>query len=256
MAVFTFERYEKKFLVSDVQSERLIELMIREHGMVFDKYCEGGKVYSIHNIYFDDEENSIINRSLMRPAFKEKLRLRSYSYPKTGDETVFLELKRKINGVVTKRRAILPYDAAMEFVTKGVMPKTNSYSQERMLKEIGFFIERKKVVPKVVISYDRIAMYHSVDSSLRITFDQNITTRRYDVDLKYGDGGEQLLAPDERLMEVKFLHAPPKWLCDILTDEKVFMTSFTKYGYEYSRLKGREFTHLSDRQRIERKINT
>lgn len=248
MAVFTFKRYEKKFLVSDVQAARLTELFTREHGMVFDEYCEGGKVYPIHNIYFDDEENSIINRSLQRPAFKEKLRLRSYCFPQNGDETVFLELKRKINGVVTKRRAILPYDAAMAFVTKGIKPETDSYSQERMLREIGAFLERKKVVPKVVISYDRVAMFHSLDSTLRITFDRNITTRRYDVDLKFGDGGEQLLAPDERLMEVKFRSAPPKWLCDVLTDEKIFMTRFSKYGYEYSRLKGREFTHLADRK--------
>ena len=253
MAVFTFERYEKKYLVSDVQAARLIELMTAEHGMVFDKYCEGGKVYSIHNIYFDDDENSVITNSLMRPKFKEKLRLRSYVFPKSGDETVFLELKRKINGVVTKRRAILPYDAAMEFVTKGIMPAADSYPQERMLREIGFFLERKKVAPKVVLSYDRIAMFSSTDPSLRITFDQNITSRRYDVDLKCGDGGEQLLAPDERVMEVKFRGVPPKWLCDLLTEEKVFMTRFSKYGNEYSRLRGREFTHLSDRRRIESK---
>lgn len=256
MAVFTFERYEKKFLVSDVQAARLIERFTHEHGMVFDKYCENGKMYPIHNIYFDDEENSVINCSLMRPAFKEKLRLRSYSFPKNGDETVFLELKRKINGIVTKRRAILPYDAAMEFVTRGVMPETDSYSQQRMLREIGYFLERKKIVPKVVLSYDRIAMFSESDPSLRITFDNNITTRRYDVDLKCGDGGEQLLAPDERLMEVKFLHALPKWICDVLTEEKVFMTRFSKYGYEYSRLKGREFTHLSDRRQVERKLHT
>lgn len=256
MAVFTFKRYEKKFLVTDVQAARLIERFTSEHDMLFDKYCEGGRFYSIHNIYFDDDENSVINRSLMRPDFKEKLRLRSYDYPTNGDETVFLELKRKINGIVTKRRAILPYDAAMAFVTKGIKPETDSYPQERMLREIEFFLEQKKVSPKVVISYDRIAMYNRFDTSLRITFDQNITTRRYDVDLKCGEGGEQLLAPNERLMEVKFLNAAPKWLCDILTEEKIFMTRFSKYGNEYSRLRGREFTHLSDRELIERKFKT
>ena len=256
MAVFTFERYEKKFLVTDVQAKRLIDVLTGELNMRFDEYCEGGKLYSIHNIYFDDEENSVITRSLMRPKFKEKLRLRSYEYPTSGDEPVFLELKRKINGVVTKRRAILPYNAAMDFVTKGKRPLAESYQQERMLSEIGFFLSRKKVSPKVMISYDRLALFDASDPTLRVTFDKNIETRRYDVDLMLGPGGEQLLEPNERLMEIKFHKALPKRLCDLLTAEKIFMTRFSKYGSEYSRLREHEISHLSDRKRIERKLNT
>lgn len=254
MAIFTFERYEKKFLVAAEQAERLLDRLTNEHGMEYDKYCTGGKVYGIYNIYFDDDNNSIINASLNRPKFKEKLRIRGYSFPETGDETVFLELKRKIGGIVTKRRAILPYNAAMAFVCDGVRPKSDNYQMNRMLTEIEYFLSRKKVKPKVFISYERIALTDKLDPSLRITFDQNILTRRYDVDLAKGGDGEPLLNPNERLMEVKFLHAPPKWLCDMLTDEKIFMTRFSKYGNEYSRLRGREFIHLDERQRIERKL--
>lgn len=256
MAVFTFERYEKKFLVSEAQADRLIKRFTEEQEMQFDEYCQGGKVYGIYNIYFDDDENSVINTSLGRPKFKEKLRLRSYEFPKDGDETVFLELKRKINGIVTKRRAILPYREAMQFVTEGVRPETDDYSKSRMFSEIEYFLSRKKLTPKVMITYDRVALRGKADPSLRITFDRNILTRRYDVDLKLGEGGETLLEQGERLMEIKFRQAPPKWLCDILTEEKIFMTRFSKYGNEYSRLRGREFTHLSDRGRIERKLRT
>lgn len=254
MAIFTFKRYEKKFLVSDVQAKRLIDRLLTERGMVLDKYCRDGNVYGIYNLYFDDEENSVINTSLMRPKFKEKLRLRGYSIPETGEETVFLELKRKIRGIVTKRRAILPYSAAMAFVCDGVRPKTDDYSVNRMLNEIEYFLKHKKVSPKVFISYERLAMTDRLAPTLRITFDSNILTRRYDVDLAKGAGGEPLLAPNEQVMEIKFTNAPPKWLCDILTEEKVFMTHFSKYGNEYSRLRGREFLHLDERSRIERKL--
>lgn len=256
MPVYTFERYEKKFLLSADQAERLLLRFTNERGMEFDKYCKDGKKYGIYNIYFDDESNSVINASLKRPKFKEKLRLRSYYFPETGDETVFLELKRKIGGIVTKRRARLPYKAAMEFVCDGVVPETKDYSAKRMIDEIAYFLKRKKVGPKVMISYDRIALTDKLDPTLRITVDSNILSRRYDVDLSKGAGGEPLLEPDERLMEVKFIHAPPKWLCDMLTEEKVFMTRFSKYGNEYTRLRGRDFTHISDRSRIERKLTT
>lgn len=256
MAIFTFQRYEKKFLISDVQAQRLIDRLLTERDMELDTYCLGGKVYGIYNIYFDDEQNSIINTSLQRPKFKEKLRLRGYSFPETGEETVFLEIKRKIRGIVTKRRAILPYNAAMAFVCDGVRPTTDDYSTNRMLDEIEYFLGRKKLSPKVFISYERFAMTDKLDPTLRITFDTNILTRRYDVDLAKGGGGEPLLAPDERVMEIKFPHAAPKWLCDMLTEEKIFMTHFSKYGNEYSRLRGRELLHLDDRSRIERKLHT
>ena len=254
MAIFTFERYEKKFLVSDVEAERLLNRFINERGMELDEYCKEGKFYGIYNIYFDDEESSVINTSLARPKFKEKLRLRGYSFPQTGEETVFLELKRKINGIVTKRRAILPYNAAMSFVCDGIRPDTDDRRMNQILREIEYFLMRKKVSPKVFIGYERIALTDKLDPTLRITFDRNILSRRYDVDLSKGGGGEHILHPNERVMEIKFSHAPPKWLCDMLTEEKVFMTRFSKYGNEYSRLRGREFTHLCDRVQIERKL--
>lgn len=252
MAIFTFERYEKKYLISASQQQRLLERLVNERGMEFDKYNEGGKVYGIYNIYFDDDANSLINASLMRPKFKQKLRIRGYSFPETGEETVFLELKRKIDGIVTKRRVILPYKAALAFVCDGVMPEAVNYPAARMLEEFRYFLGLKKVSPKVFISYERIALTDRLDPTLRITFDGNILTRRYDVDLAKGGGGEPLLKPDERLMEIKFIHAPPKWLCDILTEERIFMTRFSKYGNEYSRFRGRDFLHLDDRSRIER----
>ena len=221
--------------------------------MEFDAYCRDGNVYRIYNLYFDDENNSVINASLARPKFKEKLRLRSYEPPENDGDTVYLELKRKINGIVTKRRAPMTYREALRFVKSGEAPRAESYVRERMYRELGYFIGRKNLSPKVAISYERIALFSKTDPALRITFDQNILTQRTDADL-YHSGGEQLLRPDERLMEVKFLHAPPKKLTDELTELKIFMQSFSKYGNEYSRLRGREFLHLDDREEIERKL--
>lgn len=245
MAIYTFERYEKKFLLPVDKAERIEKRLAGERGALYDKYSAAGQTYGIYNIYFDDENSSVINASLQRPKFKEKLRIRGYGFLQTGEETVFLELKRKIGGIVTKRRAILPYFAAMDFVCRGIRPETEDYSKNLMLTELEYFIRRKKLMPKVFISYDRIAMTDRDDPSLRITFDQNILTRRYDVDLMKGPGGDPLLRPGERLMEIKFIHAPPKWLCDMLAEEEVYMTRFSKYGNEYSRFCGHEFRHLA-----------
>lgn len=246
LAKYTFQRYEKKFLLTVQQMERLIPRLI-EHGMEYDKYCLNGNIYTIYNIYFDDDTSSVIRRSIRKPKFKEKLRIRSYVIPKTGDEKVFIEIKRKVKKIVLKRRAVLTYNDAMNYINNGIWPETDDYNKLRMFKEIDYYFSHNNAVPAVYLSYERIAFFDKNDKNFRITFDNNITTRRYDLDLAKGSYGEQLLHPDERLMEIKITNALPKWLSNILTEEKIYMGGFSKYGNEYQRSKGVEFTHIDER---------
>ncbi|MBQ8622901.1 MAG: VTC domain-containing protein [Oscillospiraceae bacterium] len=246
MAKYTFQRFEKKFLLTVEQMDRLIPKFI-EHGMEYDKYCVGGNIYTIYNIYFDDVTSSVIRRSIRKPKFKEKFRMRSYVVPVTGEEKVFLEIKRKVKKIVLKRRAVLTYNEALAYLKDGTRPETDDYNKIRMFNELDNYLCRNKVKPAIYLSYERIAFFDKVDKNFRITFDRNITTRRHDLDLAKGSYGEQLLHENERLMEVKITHTLPKWLSDILTEEKIFMSGFSKYGNEYRRMKGYEFTHLCDR---------
>lgn len=246
LAKYTFQRFEKKFLLTVEQMDRLIPKLI-EHGMEYDKYCVGGNIYTIYNIYFDDDTSSVIRRSISKPKFKEKFRMRSYVIPTTGEEKVFLEIKRKVKKIVLKRRAVLKYNEALAYLKDGTRPETDDYNKHRMFDEIDNYLSRNKVKPTIFLSYERIAFFDKVDKNFRITFDRNITTRRYDVDLAKGSYGDKLLHDNERLMEVKITNALPKWLSDILTEEKIFMSGFSKYGNEYRRDRGYEFTHLCDR---------
>ncbi len=79
--------------------------------MVPDEHGES----TICNIYYDTADYRLIRASLEKPAYKEKLRLRSYGVTEPGGE-VFLELKKKYKGIVYKRRITLPEDAAGEFI--------------------------------------------------------------------------------------------------------------------------------------------
>ena len=71
--------------------------------MVPDEHGES----TICNIYYDTADYRLIRASLEKPAYKEKLRLRSYGVTEPGGE-VFLELKKKYKGIVYKRRITLP----------------------------------------------------------------------------------------------------------------------------------------------------
>jgi hypothetical protein len=114
MALTTFKRYEKKYLITENQFQ-ILNYHIEKH-MVLDKFNENGDPYKIYNIYFDTPDNQIIRHSLSKPYYKEKLRLRSYGIINNDEEMVFLELKKKIGGIVCKRRAILTYKDAKDFL--------------------------------------------------------------------------------------------------------------------------------------------
>lgn len=231
MAIQSFKRYEKKFLLTNEQYMALMP-RLKEY-MYLDDHCKDETGYKIANIYFDTAQNEIIKHSISKPYYKEKLRLRTYGTPESENATSFLELKKKIGGIVNKRRVVMPLWQSYEFLETGKHPENASYMQNQVLNEIEYFLSNNDVKPTVYISYDRIATFAKNDHDFRLTFDTNITTRRNDLHLESGSFGTQLLLPDQHLMEVKILSAYPMWLTQILSEQGIFNQTFSKYGKEY-----------------------
>lgn len=246
MVIQTFKRHELKYLVSQEQFDLLVTRL--QAFMDFDSYCPGGACYPIYNLYFDTPDNAVIRRSLAKPYYKEKLRLRSYHLlgKATGgaacanDDLVFLELKKKIGGVVAKRRAVLAYSAALRFVATGEIPPAERYQDRQVLAEIADFLARNDVAPKAYISYERVAFFGKYDNEFRVSFDKAILTRRDHVNLIHGDYGAALLPEDTYLMEVKCAGSMPLWFTALLSQLHLYAASFSKYGEEYKR--SRRFT--------------
>lgn len=231
MAITTFKRYEKKYLLDKEKYELLTERLLEY--MNYDEHCLNGKDYTIYNIYYDTKDNKIIEHSLSKPYYKEKLRLRSYKPIKSKDDKVFLEIKKKINGIVSKRRVVLTLEQVNKLLEFGERPKLDDYMSNQVLDEIEYFLSRNKINPAVAIHYKRTAFFGKEDKDFRVTFDNHIMTRRYNLNLTAEDYGYDLLKEGERLMEVKILGAMPMWLSEILSDLSIFPIGFSKYGNEY-----------------------
>lgn len=224
-AGMVFERYEKKYRLPEETYLQLIE-HLGEH-MQADQY---GK-HTICSLYFDTKDYLLIRRSIEKPKYKEKLRLRSYGIP-TSDTNVYLELKKKLKGVTYKRRISMTYAEAKQYLICGEQPSESS----QIMDEINWFRRQYRPVPKVLLFYERIALFGKEDPNLRITFDTDIRYRTDDFDLMSGDKGTPMLQPGERLMEIKVSGALPFWLCRILSELKIYPTSFSKYGTAYREL--------------------
>lgn len=235
----TFQRYEKKLIITKEQFNNILPEL--EKRMEYDDYCLGGNMYPIQNIYFDDDSNSVIYRSIEKPYFKEKLRLRYYTDTPNQAIPVFLELKKKAGGIVFKRRALLTLKEAEEFLKTGKCPEGNSYMQRQVLSEIEYFLSVHNCIPKMHVSYDRLALVNRNQHNMRITFDSNIITRRENLSFTYPLGGKKLLPDGLYVMEIKVSDAIPLWLSDLLKENKAYISGFSKYGFEYSRyMKGYE----------------
>lgn len=230
MAIEVFNRYEHKYLMDKETYEKAIAVM-DEH-MELDLHNENHEPYIIANIYYDTDDDYLIRRSLEKPAYKEKLRLRSYGVPNDSSK-VFLEIKKKYKGIVNKRRTTLRLKEAYDFISSGKEPKQAEYMNKQVLDEITYFLHVYDLKPKVYLAYDRIAYFEKGNPDLRISFDHNIRTRRHDVRLEDGDYGEGLLGDGLYLMEIKTSLAIPLWLTKMLTELKIRRISFSKYGTEF-----------------------
>lgn len=220
-----FRRYELKYLLTAKQAERMTAAIAPY--MKADAY---GKT-TIRNLYFDTDTYLLIRRSIEKPLFKEKLRLRSYARADEND-TVFAELKRKCEGIVYKRRQALCVSDAMDWLCGGT-----SHTDTQISREIDYFLSfYKNLHPTVFLSYDRTAYYSKNDDGFRVTFDTNILARRDDLSLGADVYGTQLLSDGTVLMEIKCYGSIPMWMVKILSAERIYKTPFSKYGEAYKKL--------------------
>ncbi len=221
-----FERYELKYMVSAMQKERICRAM--SSYMEPEKY---GRT-TVRNIYFDTDSYRLIRRSIEKPTYKEKLRIRSYAQA-TDDSTVFVELKKKYEGIVYKRRVPLPEREAMRWICReAAAPLLTQIS-----REIDYFIRfYDGLKPKVFLSYEREAFKEKKGGDFRVTFDEKVLCRQEDLSLTSPAYGTKLLSDGQILMELKCSGGIPLWMVSLLSAEKLYKMPFSKYGTVYQKL--------------------
>ncbi len=225
MADFVFRRKEQKYMLTAEQAAAFREAMAAN--MEHDRYATS----AIRNIYYDTPDHRLIRRSLEKPAYKEKLRLRSYG-DATADSKVFLEMKKKYKGVVYKRRIRLRTAAAQTYMADPAARLEDS----QIGREIDYFKQfYRNLQPALFLSYDRES-WRSRDGQLRITMDWNIRYRTEELDLTRPNTGQMLLEPGTHLVEIKSPGAMPLWLAKVLSENQIRQRSFSKYGAVYMRL--------------------
>lgn len=218
-----FKRAELKYMLTNAQYEQLLIAMVGH--MKLDEF---GK-HTIKNIYFDTDDFLLIRRSIEKPIYKEKLRIRGYNTV-TDKSRVFVEIKKKYKHIVYKRRIPIDYIGAVNYFENHIPFE----KQSQITHEIDYFTNMYKgIAPKVLLSYDREAYFCDDDPNFRITFDTNVRFREYDVDLTKDGEGTLVLDDDKIILEVKTTFGLPQWLNAFFAENKIYKTSYSKYGTVY-----------------------
>lgn len=287
-----FKRVEKKYRIG--AAERAAVEAAAGGPMAVDAY---GRT-RITSLYLDTPERSMIARSVEKPLYKEKLRLRAYGdaagvalmgafgagpivrepggLPLSDGEVetrvaaglqvpgaaaalpVFFGIKKKFKGIVYKRRLALTLPAALAFVSglpyeqacarwplsgAALAAAALSPATRQIARELEAAMDRwLPLVPSMGIACDRVAWAYRpemfqeregdelFDSELRITFDDCL---EYLDCHRFRSPWRPIIESSESVMEIKSAGPYPPWLVEILSAERIYPASFTKYGNAY-----------------------
>ena len=251
MAVIeNFSRYEFKFPVSfDVMEQMLEDL---KPYVSIDQHADSNGCYTISSIYLENEDLDCFAETMNGVDYRQKVRLRIYG---TNTDKSFIELKSKYNGLVIKRRAVLPLSEAMDFLRQTEKQINDGWEKNdiftddnqkwlesfnvsscQILKEIQYAIISKRLKAKNVVSYERVALFDKSSPELRITFDFNIRTRWMDLDLAHGSYGDEVNPPKVAVLELKTGKKLPLWLVQIVSKYGYRNQTFSKYYSHYVKM--------------------
>ena len=248
-----FERKEVKYRLSAEQARRLQDALAAR--MAPDAFGTS----QVTSLYYDTPERALIERSLDKPVYKEKLRVRWYGDAACGlDTPAFVELKKKFKGIVYKRRLALTLPAALAFVSglpyeqacarwplpdAGLAAVALAPATRQIARELEAAMNRwLPLAPSMGIACDRVAWAYRpevreargcdelLDAELRITFDDCLA---YFDCHRFRSPWRPIIESSESVMEIKSAGPYPPWLVEVLSAERIYPASFTKYGNAY-----------------------
>jgi hypothetical protein len=227
-------RFEHKFLVPKWYAaelrERILPFVVPDpHG------CRGEITgYTVRSIYYDTCDFEYYHEKLSGLKVRKKLRLRGYD-DRCEDGVVFLEIKRKEDGAVSKNRAPVAYDSVNDLFRTGDIERYVSedcgYPLAR--ENAGRFLyhyHRSRLRPVVLVVYRREAYHGRFDRMLRITFDSELRSIvQPSIGDLFSEEGIVRTSPEVKILEVKFNGQFPNWLSTILRLYGLQRQAFSKY---------------------------
>lgn len=185
---------------------------------------QDGSCYEIRSLYFDDAWDRCMDENEAGVDQRQKYRIRIYN---ASPDLIHLEIKEKCRGLTKKRSCSLSRDECEEIMTGSPQFSPGSRGP---LNQLLIQMRCSRMVPKVVIAYERSAFVHPT-GNVRITFDRNIMASRHCADFLEDrvTGMIPVLPTGMHILEVKYDEFLPDFIAKQLEIRTLRQTAFSKY---------------------------
>jgi len=221
-------RFELKYLIHKRQLDNIRKSI--SHFVASDPFASGQNYYQVSSIYFDDLNLNSYFEKLAGLKLRRKLRIRTYDKNVSNKSKVFLEVKRKDELVVFKDRVSVSLSDAREILENSgynLLPSGDDLKSSNSF--ISHFL-RKRVSPVVLVSYKREAYFDKMNSSFRITLDQDLKAKKV-FGLDFDLDNYCKVIPNYAVVEAKFNRVMPAWFGMIVKEKQLQRVAFSKYCF-------------------------
>ncbi len=227
-----FQRFEAKYWVSEMEVAAIQTYM--QPYVKPDKHAGADNRYEINSLYLDSEAMELYRSSTYGERNRFKLRLRSYS--DAPADPVFFEVKRRIDRVIYKERAMVRRDrvAALLHGTgydADTLVEPSAAGLARLLR-FRDYMERLGAMPQCMVRYVREAYVSALGEAVRISFDHTLSglpAPYYAPEVwSYGPAWHPM-DMCQCIMEVKFSGVLPGWAGNLIRHFELTRISVAKY---------------------------
>ena len=232
-------RYERKYLITEEQAALIADWV--------GTYCSRDPnaqdapdgQYAIHSLYFDTPQLDFFKAKEARELDRFKPRVRFYGIREP--DAVFLEVKRKVNGVVMKTRAHLAAAEWPDVLHDAAHPMAGRAGVDEFLGKVHGWA----AAPVVHVRYRREPWVSLLDNYGRVTFDRQLECAHARGSDALRPVPEDWVSVDDPywcnlpfspvVLELKCEQLTPVWMVDLVRAFDLMETAFSKYCKSISR---------------------
>jgi hypothetical protein len=212
------QRFELKYLVKEETAQairRFVSCYLKP-----DEFAANlpNNSYPVHSLYLDSSDLTTYQAVQSGEKNRFKLRIRYYS---DSDTTVYFEIKRRTNDVISKMRAKVRREAVQGLLS-GQPPqlrhlKSPDGKQLMALQEFCRLMHSLRATPKSHVAYMREAWMSPINNSARITFDRAVRCEaEFAAPLTTALGEAVAPFDDHVVLELKFVDRMPIWFSEMV----------------------------------------
>ena len=225
------DRCELKYLIDYKTYKEIIKFA--SHFTVKDRNAGKGGTYMVNSLYYDTTDNRLYFEKINGEKTRKKIRIRSYFDSKNGKLLrTILEIKKKDKSTVYKEKIKLNFDDAVKLIETsniGKYTKTVSASDKRALDDTLYLKYKLGLRPKIMIAYERQALFDKYTPSVRLTFDSNVCYRTCDLTNNYIPTEKYAIPRNLMILEIKYSKYLPIWITKLIQAFDLTPTTVSKY---------------------------